>query len=110
MADNDFTSDVLKGESLEAAERAQDQRLEHDQVLKDIREVFGTEPGKRVLKLIFGMGRLGESVFTGNSKTYHLSGAQDLVQDLRDLVLEASPQTIVDLELERGHELRKARR
>lgn len=64
----------IKQEELEKA-------AEYRQFLKDLEDTFGTEHGGRVLKHLLDAGRQFSSVFTGNSRTYYLSGVQDYVRE-----------------------------
>ena len=55
---------------------------EYRQLQKDIKDTFSTTHGRRILKYIFENGNTFTSIFTGNSKTYYLAGAQDFSRDI----------------------------
>ena len=70
-----------------------DEIKEQQQIIDDYGKVFGTKAGERVLIDFMEMGRVVDSVFTGNSKTYYLSGKQDFANEILRIVAMSAPQS-----------------
>lgn len=80
-----------------AREVVEADNIRKEQLLHDLRTVFSTSSGKRILLFMMTEGFVGETVFTGNSKTYHKAGAQDFCNDLIDLIREADLEIYIDV-------------
>jgi len=83
------------------------QRREFEALLEDIKIVFGSERGKNVLVWILDQAGINSSVFTGNSKTYYLSGRQDFGQDILRMVNVADPEIYLSILRQRALDLRE---
>jgi hypothetical protein len=77
--------------------RAAESALKREQLLHDLRVVFGSPAGQRIMLFMMTESGVGESVFTGNSKTYHKAGAQDFCNDLIDLLREADLEVYISI-------------
>jgi hypothetical protein len=83
-----------------------DQRREFDSLLDDIKAVFGSDRGKKVLVWILDQAGINRSVFTGNSKTYYNSGRQDFGQDILRMVNLADPEIYLSILRQRALDLK----
>jgi len=86
--------------NLPPAQRDNEKRQEqHDRDLEfrsriqsNLRKVFTEDQsGAWVLGYLMTRGNLFQSVFTGNSKTYYLSGAQDFVTSIANEIYHLDP-------------------
>jgi hypothetical protein len=87
-----------------------DQRREFDSLLDDIKAVFGSDRGKKVLVWILDQAGINRSVFTGNSKTYYNSGRQDFGQDILRMVNLADPEIYLSILRQRALDLKKEKK
>ncbi len=87
----------LTGEEHVRVEAAQREAAERELFLEDLRRTFATPHGKRVLQWILASCMVHDSVFTGNSRTFHNSGRQDFGNELLRRVNESDLEIYISI-------------
>lgn len=88
--------------ALEAEKAA---RLEHEQLLSDVRELVKSPAGSRFFQWFFRRGMLFSTTFTGNSQGYFLEGGRNLALQVFNVLVQAAPVeslTALIVELKEG--------
>lgn len=94
-------------EEAEKRKKAEDlSGMKYAALMQDLRDVFGSEAGGRVLNWIFGICKTGTSVFTGNSQTFYNSGQQDIGHIIENKIIEADPAIYARLLAEKSEKLK----
>ncbi len=73
-----------------------DQRMRAQQ-LRDIKEIINTPSGLRFFRRMIANGRVLSTTFTGNSQSYFLEGARNLVNLYLADVVEVEPDALARL-------------
>ena len=70
---------------------------EQDQLNNDIKKVFDTPEGRRVLHKILSICEIYSDCFTGNAQTYYLEGRRVVGLELLEIIMEADKEIYIKL-------------
>lgn len=76
-------------------------------LMKDWKDTFSTEHGRRVLMDLLDESFMYDSVFTGNAKTYYNAAFQDFGTKILDALASADPETFLWVHAQRANHLKK---
>ena len=89
-------SDLLNVKSrLKQQEKLDDK--EQQQLNNDIKKVFDTPEGRRVLHKILSICELYSDCFTGNAQTYYLEGKRVVGLEVLEMIMEADKEIYIKL-------------
>lgn len=87
-------SDILNYKRhIKAQEKLDKQQFE--QLKNDVKRVFDSESGIRVLHFIMSLCEVYSDCFTGNAQTYYLEGKRSIGLELLDLIMEVDPEIYI---------------
>ncbi len=103
-----FATDLLAGEIEEIEADKEQDDLFRERMKRAIIGTFGQpEHGVWMLALLMVHGRMFQSINTGNAQTYALSGGQDFVNTVADMVYDVLPDVYHKaVDLAKGAEFR----
>jgi len=98
-----YATDLFKDEVAADQEVADEFFSDQEQLYADLRQVFGSDAGGRILYFLAYAGLYFDSANTGNAQTYANNGVQDFVRTFLENIAESDMD--IYLELHRKHAL-----
>jgi hypothetical protein len=88
--------DILRIKRQQKAQEKLDE-LELQQRNSDVKKVFDTPEGLRVLNAILAMGEIYATTFTGDEHSYFFEGRRSLCLEILDMVIEADREIYIKI-------------
>lgn len=84
----------------EQEKRLENEKLEREILLNDVRHVLSSVQGRRFVWMILDMAGVYRSSFTGNSSTFFNEGARNIGLRVLSDVMDAKPEAFLQMQQE----------
>ena len=84
----------------EQEKRLENEKLEREILLNDVRHVLSSVQGRRFVWMILDMAGVYRSSFTGNSTTFFNDGARNIGLRVLSDVMDAKPEAFLQMQQE----------
>lgn len=84
----------------EQVKRLENEKLEREILLNDVRHVLSSVQGRRFVWMILDMAGVYRSSFTGNSTTFFNEGARNIGLRVLSDVMDAKPEAFLQMQQE----------